>query len=345
VLLAAFAAFMTQIKFSEGVVLLVLAGIVAVCVRTLRALAVNAAAAGAAFTVTLVLSWLVAGQRLGDLVSWLRYSREIANGYQEAMAIELPYYTVGYLLAALLTVVAVTLAVRTARRYRGPVALGVVLVVVTVLEFGFKHGFIRFRGFTFFLVAAFVLIALARYARRPAAVLVTAVLALALLPFGLVQFDPFTARDRWRASGEAVLNGAFRVGMMAGNQKVARDQYGLSARMVAETKGHPVSVDPVEATLPWAYSMNWNPVPVFQAYVAYTAALDELNARAIVSAPSDQIVLRQHLSFAVDGRNNRWETPRYLLALACNYTAGVNEGDWSLLRHGENRCSKPRSVR
>jgi hypothetical protein len=344
-LLAAFAAFIVQVKFSEGVALLAVAGIVAVSVRSLRALAVNAVASAVAFTVTFALSWLVAGQRLGDIVPWLYYSRDIANGYQEAMAIERVDNVLGYVLAALLAIVAVTVAIRMARRYRGPVGLGVVLLVVAMLEFGFKHGFTRHDAHeaSFFTIAGFVLVALGSHARRPVAVLVTAALAVALTPGKLGHFDPFLARDRWRASAEDILNHNYRVKMLDIGKDSARRKYQLPASIIGEVSGHPVSVDPWEATLPWAYSMNWNPVPVFQTYSAYTSSLDALNARAIVAAPSDQVVLRQDGTF-IDSRNNRWDSPRYLLALACNYTVGVNEQLWSVLRHGENRCSESRNV-
>jgi hypothetical protein len=342
VLLAAGAALMVQVKLSEGLALFALAGIVAISVRTLRAFAVNVAAAVATFTVTFLLLWLIAGQRLGDLASWLRYSWELASGYEGAMAMP-PDTIEGYGLAALLALIAVTLAVGMARRYRGLVGLGVVLLVVAMLEFAFKDGFIRKGGYTYFTIGAFVLIALASYARRPAAVLAAAAVALVLVPTSLDQFDPFAARDRWRRSAEAILNTDHRLQMQAAAAGQARAEYQLSARMVAASKGHPVSVDLWEATLPWAYSLNWNPVPVFQAYAAYTPALDELNAHAIATAPSDQIVLRQNQD-TIDARNTRWETPRYLLALACNYKVEMNEGRWSLLRHGENSCSQPRNL-
>jgi hypothetical protein len=54
-------------------------------------------------------------------------------------------------------------------------------------------------------------------------------------------------------------------------------------------------------------------------------------------------VLREEREI-LDDRNARWETPRYLLALACDYTPGAREGRWSLLRHGPDRCAEPRTA-
>lgn len=345
-LLAALAALTLQIKFSEGLAVLALAGVLAVATRSLRALATNAGAAVAAFTVTFVLAWLAAGQAINDIVPWLHHSWQVATGYQEAMAVERPDNVLSYLLAALLALFAGTLAVRTGLSHKGTVGIGVVLLVVAMLAFGFKQGFTRHDAGhepAFFIITGSLLIALSRYSRRPVAVLTAAALTFALVPRGLDQLDPFAARDRWRASVEAVLNNNFRTRLVADGRQRARAEYQLSSRMLAEVRGHPVSVDMWEATLPWAYSMTWNPVPVFQAYSAYTPSLDELNARAIVAAPADQIVLRQAKD-TIDGRNTRWETPRYLLALACNYTVTMSDSRWSLLRHGENRCADPRPV-
>jgi hypothetical protein len=322
------------------------AGIVTIAVRRPAALARNAIAAVAVFAVVFPLAWLAAGQSLGDLPGWLRGSWRLASGYQEAMAIERTDSAVGYVLAVLVALVAGTAAVRLARRDRGLVALGVGLLVLAALEFGFKHGFTRHDAGhepSFFIIGGFLLVGLARYARRPVAVLVAAGLTLAVVPSGIERFDPFAARDRWRASAEAALNDGYRRDLLANAKREARARYAIPPALVAETVGHPVSVDPWEATAAWAYSMEWRPVPVFQSYSAYTAELDEMNARAIAAAPADQVVLREDREI-LDDRNARWETPRYLLALACDYTPGARDGRWSLLRHGPDRCAEPRTA-
>jgi hypothetical protein len=343
--LAGFAGLMTQVKFSEGVAILALAGIVAITVRSWRALAWQAGAGVGAFVVVLLLGWLAAGQPLGNLGPWLRDSWRVASGYQEAMTREQPDNVLGYVLAAVLALVAIVVGVRAAR-HRGVAAAGSMLLVVVLLEFGFKHGFTRHdvgHEATFFVITGFLLLALASHARRPVAVLLTGALAFTLVPRDIQQFDPFAARDRWRTSVEALLNDQYRADLLASAKRGTRAQYQVPDSMVAATVGHPVSVDPWEATLPWTYSMDWHPVPVFQAYSAYTPELDELNADAIVAAPADQIVLREDRE-AFDGRNARWETPRYLLALACNYTPGASAGRWSTLHHGTDRCAAPSTV-
>ncbi|MFC6018120.1 hypothetical protein ACFP2T_18160 [Plantactinospora solaniradicis] len=345
-LLAASGALMVQVKFSEGLAILVLAGIVALSPPTPRALALNLGAALATLPATFVAGWLLAGQPPDAVPTWLHGTWQIASGYPEAMAIGGFHELRSYLLAGVLVAVAGWLTVRMARACTGALALAPLLLVTAGLAFGFKHGFIRHDAYhepSFFMVAAFALVALARYARRPAAVLAVVALTVAAVPRELHQFNPAAAIDRWRTSAAVLLDDDQRVRLLEQGAQRARAEYRLPADMVTASEGRPVSVDPWEATLPWAYAMDWNPVPVFQAYAAYTPYLDELNARALASAPPDQIVLKEDRA-PIDDRNSRWETPHYLLVLACEYTRDAQAGRWSLLRHGRNRCGEARTV-
>jgi len=123
----------------------------------------------------------------------------------------------------------------------------------------------------------------------------------------------------------------------------ARAQYALSPAILDAIGDRPVSVDPWEATLPWAYGMNWRPVPMFQNYSAYTEYLDALNAEALIDAPDDQVVLRS-TGPGLDGRNPLWETPRYMLALVCDYRATLADKTWQVLSHATDRCGAPTRV-
>ena len=93
----------------------------------------------------------------------------------------------------------------------------------------------------------------------------------------------------------------------------------------------------------WAYDLDWSPVPVFQSYSAYTPALDEMNAKALADAPADQIVIRER-NVANDNRNPQWDTPRYLLALACDYQVVAGDDHWTALRHTSDRCGPARRL-
>ncbi|MFI7606786.1 hypothetical protein ACIBTV_16820 [Micromonospora sp. NPDC049366] len=352
VLMAAVGTLLLQVKFSEGVVLLALAGLVALAVGSLRrdSLTFTVASLGAflaTFVVTFLVLWLAAGQRIADIAPWVQGSREISSGYQEALSIEQGEFVFGYLLAGFLALVIGFLALRTAWRHRTVAAVGVVAVAAVSVEFGFKHGFTRHdpaHEISFFLVAGFLLVGLVAWHRRAAIVLAAAAVALVMVPSSLPNYDPFLARNQWRTGVELLVNNDYRLTAVEASKARARDTYGVPESVLGELRNRPVHVDPTELTLPWAYSLDWRPVPVFQSFSAYTPYLDELNAKALVEAPADQVVLHESTT-GIDNRNIRWDTPRYLLALACNYRVGARADRWSVLHHGPDRCSAPQTLR
>ncbi|MEO6511132.1 MAG: hypothetical protein ABIO16_09090, partial [Nocardioides sp.] len=136
----------------------------------------------------------------------------------------------------------------------------------------------------------------------------------------------------------------------------AADGYSEAARLLGqqgylvpqpyldEIGTHPVAIDPYDTAIAIDYKLDWRPMPVFQSYVAYTPYLDDLNARAAQDAPGDQYVLRRAVP-PVDGRNTVWETPAYLMTLACDYTRVIGDVSWTLLRHSpEPHCEGPQDA-
>ncbi|MGN9808271.1 hypothetical protein ACTMSW_02770 [Micromonospora sp. BQ11] len=344
--LTAVGTLLLQVKFSEGVALLAVAGIVAVSVASPRILIVSVGAFLATFELTFLALWVTARQRIADIVPWVRGSQEISVGYQEALSIEQGEYVLGYLVAGLLALAIAFLALSKALRHKNVAALGIVLIAAVMLGFGFKHGFTRHdppHEVSFHLAAGFLLVGFATWSRRPGIVLAAAMAALLMVPTSLSNYDPFLARTEWRKSMELLVNNDYRRDTAEASRAWARDTYKLPENIVSEVRGHPVHVDPSELTLPWAYSLDWRPMPVFQSFSAYTSHLDNLNAEALVKAPADQIVLQQSTA-GLDGRNIRWDTPRYILTLVCNYRMGARTDGWSVLHHDRNRCSAPQTI-
>ena len=351
-ILSSLGALMMQVKFSDGLAILAFAGIMTISTDSLHTLARNTAVGATTFAAAFTAMWLAAGQSLGDVPAWLRGSWELSNGYLEAMGYEWPEHYLPYTLAILLTLVTVALVIRVSHGHRRAVAIGTVLLAVATVEFGFKHGFTRDdppHEPTFFMLTGFLILWLASRTRRPTMTsrptmaLAAAALAITQVPAGLSQFDLSLTRTHWSMSTQALFDNDYRLTLLKQARLQAIDGYQLPRSMALASQGHPMSIDPWETTLPWTYSFSWNPTPVFQSYSAFTPSLDEMNARAIVEAPADQIILRQ-VGAAIDERNPFWDPPRYLLALACNYRESDRNASWQLLRHSENHCSDPRTI-
>jgi hypothetical protein len=349
VLSAVAAGLLVQVKLSVGVAVGVVAFLTALgdlSVFSVRRLLLDTLASGAAFVASFVAFWLLAGQQLQWLPEWVRGSIEIVRGYPEAMASEREDPLAGYLVALTLTVFVIVQCVRLARRVGVRRTLVPALLAAVLGQFAFKAAFIRHddHEFTFFTVLAAALLGIAPLARHRTAAVVAVVAALVMVVPGLDWLDPRGARNEWRTALQIALvdSSADTYDANAKNQALA--SYQLNPDLVNAIADHPVAVDPAESALAIDYNFNWRPWPVMQAYSAYTPFLDRLNARAARTAPPDQLVLRNPTN-SIDGRNPRWETPAYLLVLACNYTQEFSDGvTWSLMKHDEPRCGRPHEV-
>jgi hypothetical protein len=345
VAIAAASGLLVQVKLSVGVAVALVAALSALGDLAGRRVLLDLVAAGAAGAVSFLSFWLLAGQDLGWLPEWVRGSVEIVAGYPGAMALERQDALLGYLLVLALAAYAVVLLVGLARRVGLRRALVPALLAGALLEFGFKAAFIRHddHELVFFTVATAVLLAIAPLARHRTAAVAAVVSALLMMVPGLDWLDVRDARDAWRVSLQVALDGSAADSYDEQAKAGGRATYQLPEEFVSAVGDQPVAVDPYDAALAIDYDMNWHPWPVMQAYSAYTPFLDRLNARAARTAPADQVVLRLP-TVTVDARNPVWETPEYVLTLACQYTQVLTNGSWSLLRHDDPRCGERREV-
>ncbi|HEV2888044.1 MAG TPA: hypothetical protein VGX49_14110 [Jatrophihabitans sp.] len=339
------AAFLLQVKFSEGVILTGIAIACAVLAPAAR-LRRSAEAAGSYLLVT-GCAWLAAGQSLAELPTWLRGATEVAQGYTEAMSLEGKPNVVGYLLiAAVIGISAAYLVAMARSRPDRRAVAGVVITVCLMLFLGFREGTGRHGPghqhyfFLFALPAAAWFLPSARSVALRSAALVGTVL---LSTVHWLPTEPQVALGQWGTMLQTVLDGQFRGTELARARTRAQRVYRLSPELKAAVEGVPVAVDPTEVTLPWAYGLEWNPAPAFQSYFAYTARLDRRNAQAITDGPADQAILRD-ATRAIDGRNILWDPPRYLLAELCGYRVAASDQHWMLLRKSSDRCSEAVTV-
>lgn len=347
--LAAVSAILVLVKFSEGLALLGIAGLVTLFTALqkplVRGLAV-VAVSGASFVVTFVVAWLLAGQSLGDVVSWLHGSLSVSSGYTDAMAVERSGGA-GFIAGIVVTVIVLALAPRVSVERSRLAVAGSMTIALAVLYLGWKEGFVRHdtgHEYTLFVQALPLVAACLICVRSIAAkaVLLTAVLALAGTSLSALAPRPASQRlvDEYR-----ILTDATHQQTLLDKARVqAQQAYRLPETLIAGVGLRPVSIDPLDVSLAWAYRLNWRPVPVFQNYSAYTPYLDERNASALADAPDGAAVLRR-AGGGLDGRNPLWDPPRYTQALICHYVPERSEGVWMLLgKIAASRCGDEQTV-
>ena len=334
------ATLLLQIKFSEGLLALVLAGALSVSLRHPVRIACFVVAVPSSF----VLWWVLAGQEMGDVLRWLSLSAQIVSGYSGAMYYAEPRAAFGVLVAVLLVLLLGSLVLHELRT--GPDRWGYTLLAAGVVLFGLKEGFVRHdlnHQSVFFTLLAVVGVS---HLRRSAGgvgrlLLVALACAAAVASLAIARSDAPTATT-W-GQFAAVVGGGDPGRDLLDTVKVGvRQREAVPVDVLAAVGRRPVHIEPVEMSAAWAYGLNWHPVPVLQSFSAYTPTLDRLEAQALTSAPH-MAVLRQ--AAAVDDRLQAWDPPRYNRALVCSFRPAASGAGWTALLRGPNRCGAAREVR
>lgn len=353
--LGAVAAFQLLVKLNTGLTILV----IALAISTMldwKAVGRHASTM-TAFGASVLIFWLLAGQRLGDLPAWLRYSAAIVSGYSEAMAVPLPALGQFALQTGVLTLIWIgVLCVMFVRG--GPqiprrfVALvGLAALITTKKEFG------RLGEENIFALLALVVVAAAitpfSGTRRRALVLgvVGALVFVALSAEHAAlrgRTDP--AYDRIAAAVQAPEQAVNRLVTLALpgrfhqrlEQAKARQRalYAIPERFIKIIGRGTVHIDPTETSAVWAYDLAWQPPPVFQTYQANTPLLDELNSESLAKGPQFVLSRRSPTSPAtnINGRLGVQESPKYSRSLLCNFAVNGVEDRWALLSRTSPHC-------
>ncbi|KZS64553.1 hypothetical protein [Mycobacterium pseudokansasii] len=343
VALAAVGGFELLVKFNTGPVIAIIA-LAASILRDWRALGRHCVTV-TAFAVSIPIWWLLAGQRLGNLPVWLRYSGQIVSGYIEGQAVPVPLDAVGaVLLTVAWLVVVCAMLVRGGRLIPRSYAVLVAVTSVLIAKSAFgrydTNHFSALLGLMIITVAITPLYGIVRRRFEIAAVLILVVFLAGTLvieqrPVAVLQ-APVRAMDRL-----ATLAFPGRAAAHIRDSKARqRRHYGIPERFVKTIGSAAVHVDPDETSVVWAYDFDWRPAPVFQTYSAYTPALDGLNSETLGDGPQF-VVSRQSPTSPATGINDRLdvqENPLYSRSLLCDFGVRGAENHWELLARSQPRC-------
>lgn len=287
--------------------------------------------------------WVAAGQAVGDLTSFVRYSLEIVSGYAGAMGIEAPRRGWERPMALLLVVVLGWVIVErwglgTIRR--NPL---LVLPVCAYLFTAFKHGFVRHdqHALVFFVTVSFLALGvMSRDNAGPSLSVVGFGLLAAWLSAGLavpVAVGPRAHVEQSFDVARLVLDRSERIDEIVEAREGVRERHPLSPETLQLLAGRRVHADPLEIGMLWAYlEFDWGAPPVFEPHVAYTVELDDLNAEFLASENAPEYILRRGI--AIDGRHPAFESPAYMVEMACRYRSIARDGPWEVLERAESGC-------
>jgi hypothetical protein len=336
----AFAAVHALIKLNAGLTVVLIGFVVAACGRPGNRLKDITVFSGA-LVISLVLIWVtVAGQALGALPDYVRYSLEIVNGYAGYQYTEQGGREWEYLALPLVLLVLALALWEASRRWPRDRQLGAALLAALVAFSLFKQGFVRHDGHSLAFFAVMLAAGIGVGWRRSTTGLVAAALLMVAflgaarpLPYEFVRvrgtLDLVREHIRILRDPEPFI---------AEQREILRDAESIDPATIALLRGHSVHFYPSEAAVAWAYpELRWKPLPVFQGFVAYTAALDELNADALRAPDAPERLLRSK-------EYSPFEDPEGSLEVLCRYVELRNTARWQVLARVANRCGPPRSL-
>jgi len=332
------------LKVSTGFGLVAMTAILVLCLpgRRLRLVLV----AGAGFLVALVGCWLLAGQSLGSLPSYVKYGLEVSSGYGAAMQGD--QAGLGWQYAAVLGVLALGLwaALVTTVNWPSRARFGLALIWLVLWFSWFQEGFIRHDGIHAIwgfsgLLAGFVAFRWKTGQRTVATICLVGLVLITLAAQGQSltgDVQPVTATtaffDDFSDYTSATKQDAFE---QAGRASI-KASAPIAPSVLSKLHGHTVAVFPIDVDLAWAYRMDWDPIPVLQSYTAYTSGLDALDASFLDSSKAPQRILYEGPG-TIDGRVGPFDEGETYRAMFCHYRVIDSSATLEVLARIPNRCA------
>jgi hypothetical protein len=307
--------------------------------------------------------WLATGQRLGDVPAFVGHTIEISSGYSSAMlrsTTVAPWKVTAAVVAAIGSGLALVAAAwlwggrDRATRWAGAVIAALVSFAI------YKEGVVRIDAghlTVLFANAAVVWIAVGLGGRHRILMLAGAAIVFAISlpvrPAGVAaNFDPVANVRDAVENARTLFSPGRRDTLIAFGHAAMEAEYGLAPQGLAAVRGHTVAIEPWEVGAAWAYGLDWQPLPVFQNYSAYTPQLDRLNAAAVEDPDGPERLLRHNPLVVVpefptadlDDRFGGWDPPEQARAVLCNFAPLWEDERWQVLGRVEDRCGAERKL-
>jgi hypothetical protein len=299
--------------------------------------------AAASFCAFIALFWVVSGNSLDALPTWLHQTSHIVLSYTDALAIEAEKGRL-YVVAAALMVSAAALTVVRARRFGGARGLALAASAAVYGYAYLKEGFIRFdqiHSSLFFAALAVGLLAISweGWSRWIAATLVVASVGAVVTA---VESGSFIYRPSQRVADAAhearvLVDGAARARLIAVSKAAIRNDLALDPATIRLLRGHSVDVEPYETSAIWGYNLRWRPQPLIQSYMATDHALDVFNAQGLATRGPERI-LRHNDRAYLNGKHPLFVAPESQLVVFCRYRQLRARGRWEVLGRAADRC-------
>jgi hypothetical protein len=357
---ATFSAVEVLIKFSAGPVI---AAFFLIALVGLRARWWQVGLYLALLAAEVLALWLIMGQSLGEVPDFLRNTYEIVSGFSPAMITSTDvegWQVTAATIAAAATALALT-AASTRGGYRDNRARWAGVLVIGLAGFTvFKEGVVRTDAghlSLFFSTVCVLWIAIpwgrARWQWLLAGVVAITAMGWPVRPDGqTTNLNPVPNVEYAAEQTRNLFSESRRQELVDRGRAAMNITYNIEPEILAALRGHTVAIEPWEIGVAWSHELDWDPLPVFQNYSAYTARLDQINSEALVAADGPERLLRENVGLVnpefptrtIDGRFPGWDPPEQARTALCNFRLVEATERWQVLARTPNRCGPPRSL-
>jgi hypothetical protein len=313
--------------------------------------------------VEMLVLWVAAGQSLGDVPAFVGHTLEITSGYSSAMLRSTDVAT-WKVTAAVIAAIGSGLALVAAAWFwggRDQATRRAGTAIAALVSFAiYKEGVVRVDAghlTVLFANAVILWIAVGLGGRHRAAMLGAAAIVFAISlpvrPAGVsTNFDPVTNVRGAVENARTLVDSGRRDRLIESGHVAMQSAYGLAPAGLAAVGDRSVAIEPWEIGAAWAYELDWDPMPVFQNYNAYTSALDRLNAAAAEDPDGPERILRHNplvvqpefTTADVDNRFLGWDPPEQARAVFCNFAPLWEDERWQVLGRVGDRCAAEREI-
>ncbi len=307
--------------------------------------------------------WLLTGQSVGEIPDFLRSTYEIVSGFSASMVtttdVEPWQVTVATIAAAGVALALVAASTQVSYRDARARWCGIALIALAAFT-AFKEGVVRTDAghlSLFFSTACVVWIAIpwsrSRWYWMLAGLAAIVAMGWPVRPTGQTNhLNPVVnvrhAVEQFRTAASS----ARREELVAFGRTSLQALYQLEPEALAALRGRTVAIEPWEIGVVWAYDLDWEPLPVFQNYSAYTARLDQLNAEALTAPDGPERLLRENVGLVfpefptrgIDGRFPGWDPPLQARTALCNFAIVHASERWQVLARSQDRCGPSRPL-
>jgi hypothetical protein len=298
--------------------------------------------------IAFVVFWVVDGQSVANIGSYLHGSEQISSGYTAALSIE--NAPVWQYLAAFTLAVLVAFIVRFASPIHDFRHSWASLILVAVFLFlAFKETFVvhgpahQAIAFAACLVALLA-VPVSAGTRAPfiGVVVLSSVALVAVNGFDSTLSALKNGMGTSIRVPATMLSPARRLAeMQTVRQDIHEGSYpglALDPSALGLARGETTYIQDGEGGISWAYpSLRWKPLPVLQDFMAFTPYLDQLNADFIASRKAPERILRPPSS-AFGAGVPAFESPATVVSMVCHYAQLGASSSWQVLGRVPNRC-------